>query len=629
MKHIIPYNQGASFNQNPYEAGLTMIMESMVDPKALEAEVSLLDRIESMIPESLKFDFELEMFLNRKEGTLAKHHQALLKGSRNLYESISGSIPKDIIDSVKEITESFKKITEKEKRRIFENIAADLGDIDMINTAAGLEGEIGSENFTDVAGEWLNRPSIDTSEEGSSGTWGKIKGFFSALTEGGSPIGILQFILDLVGLFGSFFEPVGMIADAINAIIYAIRGKWFLAVLSAIAAIIPLGGNIIKGAVQAGAKGGKGALEIGTAYFKVGAEAAQGTAKVTDDVVRIAANASPESLRHLDWIGRSAGPAVRGLSGFIGGFFDKFLKKLVSWIPFIGKPLGKFFESIGGYLGKIGKVSDNFVKDIPKITTAAQAKQLNNFFKLSAEEGAKIFTKGEDLIVKAGGKTEVLTGKVLANSEIFLANRYGKSFSKALGKTTAKNVRFFYSQMATLASVTSRYEGKLVKIGGRVIDGFTFTKKIPLFLGKQFLHWATGKTNFSEGESNWWGTAIYQDMARKRRDRNMKENPDAAWDVPLFNAYEEELDMEYIEMSNKVINDYAKTMNLPMNANVTYALNRDKDKLPKEVADYYDVMYSDIRQEIDAALDDWDADIRTSMRESVDNLKHIKSFRII
>ena len=121
MKHIIPYNQGESFNQNPYETGLTMIMESIVDPRALEAEVNILNRIESMIPESLKFNFELEMFLNREEGTLAKHHHALLKGSRNLYESISGSIPKDIIDSVKEITESFKKITEKEKRRIFEN----------------------------------------------------------------------------------------------------------------------------------------------------------------------------------------------------------------------------------------------------------------------------------------------------------------------------------------------------------------------------------------------------------------------------------------------------------------------------------------------------------------------------
>lgn len=85
---------------------------------------------------------------------------------------------------------------------------------------------------------------------GSGGILGMLKSLWNTLTEGGSPIGILQLILDFVGLVGDAFTvvglPIGMVADFINAMIYFYRGKNILGVISLIA-MIPFGGDVAKG----------------------------------------------------------------------------------------------------------------------------------------------------------------------------------------------------------------------------------------------------------------------------------------------------------------------------------------------------------------------------------------------
>lgn len=638
MKHIRPYNQDDHYFAVPSReaAAAVYMVESVISAEYLDRDISILDKIESMIPESLKLDFELDMFINRREGELSAHHRELSRGNINIYESLSKSIPREIKECINEIVDEFKKITIDQKRKIFEAIdAAEIGGIDMVNTKAGAEDAIGSENFMDVAGEWLNSP-LSTGQEGqgeSRGLWSKLKGFFSAITEGGSPIGIFQFILDIIGLVGDFTgTPIGIIADSLNAIIYAIRGKWLLAILSAIAAIIPVGGSIVKGWITAGSKSAKGALEIGTTYFSKAGKVSHGVAEISPEVIDLAAKASPASMQKLDWISRSAGPAVTGLVKFIKGFFDEFLAKIVGWIPGLGKPLSRFFEKIGETLGKLGRQTDSFIKDVPKITTKAQAKQINNFFKLSTEQGAKITTKGEDLIIRAGGKTEVLSGKVLANSEIFFTQRYGKNIGKKLAKGTANNVRHFYSQMATVASVNSKYYGKTMRFARGAINTFTFTKKIPLFIGRQVIKWVTGEDpmNFTEDEAIAWGSHAMNQLGHDRRDRNLKENPDAFFDVPLFNAMDDEVDTEYINTIEKMFNDHAEIMNLPRIGHIAWYTNGGKDKLPKEVEDYYRAVDSDIRDQIDANMAEWQEGIDMNLMESrVNGLKHIMSFKIV
>ena len=77
-----------------------------------------------------------------------------------------------------------------------------------------------------------------------SAGWSFIKNLWNTLTEGGSVIGIIQLILDVIGMFGDFVIPgLGMGADVINAVIYFIRGEYFLGILSVIA-VLPIGGMI-------------------------------------------------------------------------------------------------------------------------------------------------------------------------------------------------------------------------------------------------------------------------------------------------------------------------------------------------------------------------------------------------
>lgn len=68
-----------------------------------------------------------------------------------------------------------------------------------------------------------------------------LKGAWSAMTEDNSPIGIFQFILDLIGLipktWGALIGLPGIdiAANLLNAIIYAIREKWLLCIINLIA----------------------------------------------------------------------------------------------------------------------------------------------------------------------------------------------------------------------------------------------------------------------------------------------------------------------------------------------------------------------------------------------------------
>lgn len=69
--------------------------------------------------------------------------------------------------------------------------------------------------------------------------WSSVKEFLKAITEGGSAIGILHLILDLVGLIPgeTIGIPIGTVANVINGLIYFARGMYFMGILSMIAAI--------------------------------------------------------------------------------------------------------------------------------------------------------------------------------------------------------------------------------------------------------------------------------------------------------------------------------------------------------------------------------------------------------
>lgn len=633
MRHIQSYSGDFSFNATNIEAhfpNLPALLYRASDVDVILKEGRELNRIESIIPDDILFEAELNMLLHEGSAAVTSYHKNLAIGKNLLVESLEHSIPKSIMESFKKVQKEFRKLSKSQQDKLFEEAAAALNAADMSipTDASEIEGEFGKD-FEDVM-KRLETPGKFAASQNMTDRpiMSILKGLWNALTEGGSAIGIFQFILDIVGLIGSFFEPIGMVADAINAVIYMIRGKWLLALICVIAAIIPLGGDLIKGFFKAGAKAAKPVSDISTLYFTTAGKATMGAANVSAEAIELAAKAAPDSMQALSYIGKSTGPAVTGFMKYVKGFFDKFLASAVGWIPFIGKPLRKFFEGIGEIIANFAGKANNFANDIPKITTGAQAKALDDFFAATVKPGAQITAKGDKIIVKSGADIVELPANILRHSD-FLTKRYGTGLSNAIMKQTEGNVASFYASMSNLIGKNSGRYGALQKFGRGAVNYVVFTKKMPLFIGKQVLKWISGDPTqeYTDQEYEAWGSAAMSEMARQRRDRNMAENPDAFYDVPFFDGLEDD---EFTKTATKVQNDYAEKFNLPSIGLVGYYARGEKDKLPEDVENFYKACYSDrVGQGMLADMDNFQAD--TGLFESKlyrGGLKYIKPFKI-
>ena len=153
------------------------------------------------------------------------------------------------------------------------------------------------------------------------GLWDSVKSFISAITEGGSAIGILHLILDIIGLVpGSWVGfPIDVVANILNALIYGARGMWFLAILSAIAAIPA--NYVFKGLKLSLTPFAKILDKLGIAIFKAD------TAAVKIASAELKAAAGVDKAATLS-------KALQGFIGFITG-------SLVMIIKGLGALLGK------------------------------------------------------------------------------------------------------------------------------------------------------------------------------------------------------------------------------------------------------------------------------------------------
>lgn len=614
MRHIQPYANDFIFESNnldKYFPGLPALLYRASNVDIILEEGRNLNHIESVIPEDILLEAELNMLLHEGSAAVTNYHKNLAIGKNVLVESLANSIPKEIKEAFNKLQREFKKLNKSQVNKIFEEAEAKLNasgmdiptDFKGKDAALNVSGMDIPTDADDVSSEFGKdfqdvMKSIESNHDfaaqvqpGERPILSILKNLWNALTEGGSAIGVFQFILDIVGLVGSFFEPIGMVADVINAIIYMVRGKWMLAIICVIAAIIPLGGDIIKGFFKAGTKAAKPVMDIGTVYFSAAGRATVGSATISKEVVELAAKASPDSIKALNYIGASTGPAVTGFMKYVKGFFDKFLASVVGWIPFIGKPLRSFFEGIGNIIAQFAGKATNFANDIPQITAQAQAKVLDDFFAATAVQGAEITARGDKLVVKNANGIVELPGNVLKHSDM-LASRYGNQLSSSILKQVDNNVASFYTSMSNVIGKTSSQYGNLQRFGRGAVNSFVFTKKLALFIGKQVLKWISGDPTqqFTDSEYEAWGTAALSDMARKRRDRNLEENPDAFYDVPVFDGLEDD---EFTRVGTKVLNDYAEKFNLPSIGMVGYYTRREKDKLPEDVEKFYNSCYAD------------------------------------
>jgi hypothetical protein len=601
MRHIKPYvDNSQSFG----------ISHPVNYSDLIANEAAILDRIESIIPHTTRLELELNLLLNEGMDAVDNFHRELLKGKNILLNKVPGMFSRNKIN---EINESYESIVDELKSiRLNED---DTIPTDAKKAASG----VGKEDWDNAL---INREAnivASGDSEDSASILGVCKRILSALTENGSPIGILHLVLDIIGLVGDGIMmatgvPVGLIADIINGLIYLVRGKWLLATISFIAAVIPFGGDIMKGAFK-GSKVGAEVTQIAATYTKPSMKKITGPSRlgkssrpatstsiggrtitsvggkstsISRDAIELAAKADPKSLTSLAKVAKSSKSALPIIGNIISKFFSGFLAKIVGWVPFIGGPLKRFFNGIADMFGTYKKVAIDFANDVPSIIKLGHAKKLDTFFQHAAVDGATITSKGNKLIVTDIRGVAVHKIPAAFLSPKFLKQRYGTSFSNEIIEymaTNKINVAAYYKQL-TQATKRSMSAWDVVHKIGKVT--WIMKGALPLFIGKQIIHFIDGwqYMNLTDGEIKNIGLASIQDVVKKARDKYIKENPGGAYHVPILNRVDES-DESIRSVVNRTLHKQAKVMGLPGMVEAVYAKNRNSKALPPHVSDFY------------------------------------------
>lgn len=214
-----------------------------------------------------------------------------------------------------------------------------------------------------------------------------LRSIWNGLTEGGTPMGILHLLLDIIGFIpASYFGfPIDVVADGLNALIYLFEGQYGSALISAVAAVIPGIGDMAKTLKLA--KGFKKINSITAAAFKTG--------KANPKLVRALASEDPGTYQKFIQLFTGAKPVVtfftkiatgigRGIEALlrtwpISILFGKIGKKLGDWLTKTVEPITKNLDSAIVDMGSVAaKSSDDIgaaikAGDAAKITDAGSA----------------------------------------------------------------------------------------------------------------------------------------------------------------------------------------------------------------------------------------------------------------
>lgn len=638
MKHIAAYQTPEIFcgHLNHIFEGTEELFSKMFSFENISKEAELLNRAEESIPEDLRFNLEIDLILKRNNST-SDYNKGLAEGKNLLFDMAKSHLNEGEISELKsamsELFEGVKELKGQSKEAILEQLSMAIDNADSLNR--------GPNTIDDMLGNIKSTTDMSGVATADSGWFGMVKKLFNAITEGGSAIGIFHLILDIVGLLGDFFGPVGMIADVLNGIIYMVRGKWILATISFIAAMLPFAGNIFAGVFKAGSKTGDEVMKVATVMGK-------GGVKVSDDAVELLAKSSPESIKALDYMAKSTKQVMPGLRGIISGFFRDFLGRLVSWVPVIGKPLQKFFNSIAkmfdGYATKALKFSDDVTKSMAKVATHT----LDDFFKAAAKPGSEIVAGtiskniGKEATEGAAGLlVRDVSGKVIAelpaafikNSD-HIAKRWGGLLGKETLETMGKNsdsIVDLYTSIAKVNKAGSKAFGMANRLGKNVIKGFIVGKQMPLFFGKQIYKMFAGMDfmgGLSNSEYEAIGNVAISETMQEIMNKNLRENPEQDYDVPYVDAITNSEGQDVLQQTLQV---NAENFGLPGITELTYYTKGTKDKIPESVAKFF----QDIEKEDPSIpkkfeeMDVWSRGGFNFQNESIsvnNKLKHIKPF---
>ena len=506
----------------------------------LISEAFSLNSIEEVLPNKLFTEIHLDKILNESGSRVKGYYVGLASGKNQILEEA-----RKMGLSSNQINEAIEDFRNFIKHKLFEDALA-LG-APIASAASGFETALaGGEHLAPAkASKWT--------------ILGTLKSIWNGLTEGGSVIGIIHLIIDIVGLVGDFIFPgVGVAADIINAIIYAIRGKWILALISLVAAIIVGAGDGLKLFKPA----------VSTAEPILIALTKKGGVDAAAAMAGKIANKGPV-MRFLGLLASMVGTVVSKASTILGKFIQG-VGKVFAWIPGLNRLTTPIFEGLGTVLTKFG---DNM-------------KLFADNFALMEKGAAKTAVKEIDDVIGAGGKFEISkNGKYVE-----ITNAAGKKVEYPAGKVLNSYNMTHHAKGVPFTNVKDliKYNNALIKpavkeaFNKRFIAFLStrfnkeaaenFSKRMPYFIGKQIYkliwgsEWLDGQSDWSKAEVEGHGNGAFNDFVN-RRIMEEKKKTGAAF-VPSLML--DSSDQEAFDHITDYQNHYAELTGKPTITHVVY-----------------------------------------------------------
>jgi len=645
MKHILHYSEKSDSELiSKYFQDKEQVIASVFTVENFTWEANLLNSVESVLSENLAFDLHFDMIIDGGQEAIQEYYRQISVGSNSILEKA-----KRYTSDLTTINESLDLLKQQLKQRALHFLneqTASLGGLDIINqvnqlltkpvsapatgisapatgiSAPAAPSELDSA-FDNVLG--TQKPASAEGDWSSwSGVYTKIKNLLSAITEGGSPIGILHLLLDLA----SFVPAIGPLFDIINSCIYFYRGNqpnapkgmWLLGTISLISGVTFGAGQVFKGLKF----GAKSTAEVIEQMAKGGSRAG------IEALSKVPAKEKGVVVKLLSFIARNVGVALGKATSLLGKSTEKIIGKLSSYIPFIGKPLEKVFGMIGTTLTKYGEKMAKFSKDFAEVEKGVLKGGAKEGAEIAAKNSVKkMLGKGGIMEVDAKGVVTVLdsSGKEIGrfSKEVLTSPElWGRKAPGLFGKGEEKVAAGYFngatkaSEMSVLAGATRLLKGA-AKATGNVA-------KLMILLGKQaikvmFGEEALADNKYTEKELEYWGNSAfnsYMDNLRKKQEKETGAvyKPDVILDSSEKEAFEH---------ITKYQQNYAKLTGQPDIITVVYDKYGSQDT-ENQFKDFWGSV-AEGKVKRDGAKDkiEHNSD-KESSNESFIRMKHITSF---
>jgi hypothetical protein len=272
----------------------------------------------------------------------------------------------------------------------------------------------------------------------TEGLWDSVKSFLSTMTNGGSPLGILQFVLDIIGIIPASFVgfPIDMVANLLNALIYFWNGEYIMGMISGIMCVPGVGqaiGGVLKGLLYPFRLVFRG---LGTAIVSSsGVKAAAEVIKKTPGAEKAAATLAPLLKKFGGFMAQTGTGIISKITGWLDWAINKASFGKIS-LP--GSVLG-FTEELAKKAKLLAQSSDEAAEALLKKETQVAASAAD-----AGSNAAKAVAADSEKAAIAAGKSATDAADIAAKDAARVAKKFDNipGFSKELQNEVMKTAGY-------------------------------------------------------------------------------------------------------------------------------------------------------------------------------------------